>query len=85
MSEIQTISTLAMIYKKKSDNSVCDSRTKDSSINDSPIKKVIKKKVSYTSTLVKYIDIESFKKHNLDITNEPEEKKVTVKCHCIVF
>ena len=92
MSEIksknESITRDVLMYKKrKSDNSEL-SKTKDNtSFIESPIKrKQPKKRVSYNQKIVDYTYIESYKKYNLDGNADlPEEKKDTIKCHCIVF
>jgi hypothetical protein len=85
MSEININPTLLMMYKKKSDNSISDNKTKDTSINDSPVKKVTKR-VSFSHSLVEYKDIECYKKYFNDIViAESVERKETINCHCMVF
>ena len=86
MSEIEINPTLIMMYKKQSDSSVSNNKTKDTSINDSPVKKINKKRVTYSKNLVEYKDIECYKKYFNDIVlTDTNERKETIKCHCIVF
>ena len=77
-----------LIYnkKRKSEISINKDGTKDTSNStDTPSKRKYKKKVSFEKNMIEYINIESFKKYNIDISVNEMPKKDNTKCHCIVI